>query len=301
MLPVRSRLRTKNVDCDEECIFCDQELETVLHLFIQCPYTVEAWKFTPIRDFILSRTTKNFWELFTQAVDRLETGELQFFVAMCWTVWTTRNDGYWRDIHTRPEHVFYTAARQLAEYFDATEAENTLNDSNVQQPGQALNWTPPTMGCFKMNIDAAVFAEIKMSGAGAIIRDEEGEVLGSLSCPIPGERSPLEAEAMALLYSLQWLRDLSIHGVIVAMDCLQVVQAFNSPSITWATELGIVLDECKQMLQPPICLGITHTRREGNKAAHCLAKLAEANTREATWMKEFPTCITHIIEAEKPV
>ena len=34
---------------------------------------------------------------------------------------------------------------------------------------------------FKINIDGAVFADQKVAGVGALIRDEEGNVIGALS------------------------------------------------------------------------------------------------------------------------
>lgn len=42
------------------------------------------------------------------------------------------------------------------------------------------------------------------------------------------EQTSFEAEAMDFLYSLKWLRDISIQGIIIEVDCLQLVQAMRT-------------------------------------------------------------------------
>lgn len=110
-----------------------------------------------------------------------------------------------------------------------------------------------------MKVDVAMFREIRMMGAGARVREEEGEVLASISCPIPEERSLVEAKAMALLYSLKWLRDIFVQGVNDEVDCLQLVQAMISSNPVWRQELVLSWRNANNYLNhQPACLLHTH-------------------------------------------
>jgi hypothetical protein len=43
---------------------------------------------------------------------------------------------------------------------------------------------------------------------------------------------------------------------------------------------------------------IAHTKREGNQAAHELAKFAVRNQLDRTWVEEIPECISVIVSLE---
>ena len=65
-------------------------------------------------------------------------------------------------------------------------------------PIPLVTWQPPSQGCYKVNMDGAVFTNRKQAGAGVIIRDGAGEVIAALSkkwkCPL----GAIEAEAKVL-------------------------------------------------------------------------------------------------------
>ena len=60
------------------------------------------------------------------------------------------------------------------------------------------HWVPPTFPWYKINVDAAVFSHLGMTGVGVIIWDHFGSVIAALSKRLPLPLAPLEAEAKAL-------------------------------------------------------------------------------------------------------
>lgn len=102
---------------------------------------------------------------------------------------------------------------------------------------------------------------------------------------------------MALRHGLQWLRDLSIHGVIVEMDCMQVVKAINSLSnITWNRFLMSASN-----FNNHLPVWESHTLEEKETTQPIAGQIGGNKHTRSYLDEEFPTCISHIIEAEKPV
>lgn len=96
----------------------------------------------------------------------------------------------------------------------------------------------PSVGEYKINIDACFHITSKVAGFGAVIRNEMGELMAAISAKLPDCRDALQVEAWALLQSLFWVRDLGMMGVHVETDCLDLVTTLSAPSNTWATDFG---------------------------------------------------------------
>lgn len=58
----------------------------------------------------------------------------------------------------------------------------------------------------------------------------------------------LEAEATGVYEAFCWIEDLGIRSVVIEFDSLNVVNAIQR-NVTYHTEVGNILDNCKTMLQ----------------------------------------------------
>ena len=83
---------------------------------------------------------------------------------------------------------------------------------------------------FKLNFDAAIFANTNSSGVGAIIRNCQGEVMAGLSARGPSVVSSEEAEVLACRKALEFALDSGFSDLVVEGDNALVMKAILSTS-----------------------------------------------------------------------
>jgi ribonuclease HI len=105
-------------------------------------------------------------------------------------------------------------------------------------------------------------------------REMRGGVVMAAQCrTIKGNLDVTLAEAGALLMAIQLCQRLGFHTVHFEGDSQIVVEGINSPTIDWSSK-ELMLGDILEALQGIYYWRISFTHREGNKAAHVLAKLA---------------------------
>ena len=75
---------------------------------------------------------------------------------------------------------------------------------------------------------------------GALIRDEEGNVIGALSKKISAPLKAVEIEAKAVEVGLQFAKDLSIQDFILEGDSLLAVNALKELSLPPSSVAAII-------------------------------------------------------------
>ena len=98
-------------------------------------------------------------------------------------------------------------------------------DLPVLIPRPRAHWCPPQLGCYKANVDAAMFVDLDCTGIGVVFRDHEGYVIAALSQRIPLSQSVEMAEALAVRRAVVFAQELSLTNVIIEGDCLRVIHA----------------------------------------------------------------------------
>ena len=73
-------------------------------------------------------------------------------------------------------------ARDFMEEFKQAQVQLSLPPPTTRNQQR---WSPPIRSLFKLNFDAAVFNDINALGVGAVIRNDCGEVIVSLSAKGP--------------------------------------------------------------------------------------------------------------------
>lgn len=76
------------------------------------------------------------------------------------------------------------------------------------------------IGPFKVNWDAAYNMEKKNLILGAIIRNEEGLVIGTLRVTRSYNNNPFTVETYKLLLASQFCKDVDLHTLIIEGDSL---------------------------------------------------------------------------------
>lgn len=89
-------------------------------------------------------------------------------------------------------------------------------------------WHPPPASIFKLNFNAAIFADLNSSGFGAIIRNERGEVMVAMSVKGPPVNDGEEAKILACWKALEFSIDIGFLGLIIEGDNANVMRPISS-------------------------------------------------------------------------
>ena len=86
-------------------------------------------------------------------------------------------------------------------------------DSARQQPCDT--WQLPPQLVFKLNFDAAIFSGLNRSGFGAIIRNEEREVMAAMAAKGPKVSCSMEAELLACRKAIKFAVDAGFSELVI--------------------------------------------------------------------------------------
>ena len=158
-------------------------------------------------------------------------------------------------------------------------------------------WSPPPEGVYKANFDAALFEHCNCAGLGVVVRDCTSAVIGALSQRILLPQSVEHAEALAASQAVTLARELCLSQMVFEGDCQKVIAAIN---LTGAchTLFGHSIDEIRCLSSSLVSSCFVHTRREGNKIAHALARRAVLTADTDVWVEELPSDVEDVFHSE---
>jgi ribonuclease HI len=155
-------------------------------------------------------------------------------------------------------------------------SSRTEPDSNNQQTSIAsacstsgCPWIAPPSSAVKVNVDAAVSKYGNRGVVAAICRDEHGAFLGASVLAVQGIADPATLEAIACREGLALCSDLHVNRIILASDCLEVVNAIKEGS---RGSYYSVLCEINQRSSAFASVSFNHEGRKSNMHAHNLAR-----------------------------
>jgi ribonuclease HI len=200
-----------------------------------------------------------------------------------WAIWFARRKILHEGEYQSPLSTHLFIERYLK---DLAIASPSIQAEAKKRANNYPKWIPPSNGCAKLNVDAAT-SKSHMGGAmGVICRSENGEFLGASCLTVHGISDPSVLEAMACREALALAQDLQLRRIVVATDCLSVV---NHISTAYAGKYSRVLDEIKVVSSLFDRVLIKHERRESNYEAHRLARSAvSAEVGRQVWLVEPP-------------
>ncbi|XVF53229.1 hypothetical protein PTKIN_Ptkin05aG0083200 [Pterospermum kingtungense] len=84
-------------------------------------------------------------------------------------------------------------------------------------------WKPTVGDCFKVNFDGAFSVHEKKGGVGIIIRNSEGEVMGTLATSISLVTNHLLVKAIMGVKVLEFAKDMGFTKIILEGDSISVI------------------------------------------------------------------------------
>jgi len=99
-LPTRVRLLDKGVVCPTTCVSCESSHEDLLHVFFECPFTIQVWNTTGLWGSVqhtLSQTASPTEAIF-YLLENLSVELSQRMSTVMWSIWKHRNLRVWDNV-----------------------------------------------------------------------------------------------------------------------------------------------------------------------------------------------------------
>ncbi|KAJ1389060.1 Ribonuclease H-like superfamily [Sesbania bispinosa] len=283
--PVRANLLRRNIHCIPSCPWCDDGIESELHLFRECPWTIGVWSQSPLGTQYLSAPTSSVGEWIDGIMNNAAEENISLFFALCYELWQARNKNFFEQ---REAHLPTLFHRALNANSARASSINLIGFRSTQATVQADRWPPPPNGYFKINSDAA-HAAGEVWGIGIIIWNNSGEVLAAATRRVSTFPDPGLAEALGIRLAIEFAKDMCFDNVILEYDCKVVTDLFSSSQLAHSYT-GMIVQDCLALSVSFRSFQVMHTRRAGNMCAHLLAKYA-CSYLEDNWIEDIPICI----------
>ena len=158
----------------------------------------------------------------------------------------------------------------------------------TRQPPNEIKWSPPQPGCYKVNVDGAVFSKRKQVGIGVIIRDSAGLVIAALSQKLALPLGALEIEAKAMEVGIQFALDVGVRDVTMEGDSKCICDALLGLGETASSVQNVVAGTI-HLARAFRNIVFSHTKRQANVPAHLLAQDAANIDNYVAWLEECPS------------
>ena len=285
---------------DSSCVLCNQEIESVSHLFSKCQvakalWFSTCWGFIPNEAHLESPSDliKAILEPLPPALcQALELWQVSLNMAITLEeIWFIRNEVLH---HKGPVDLQVASLRINAKF-----SEYCQVFSHFEAPSPEKNtakWAPPPMGTIKMNVDAA----LSQSNAtlAIIARDNIGVVIKVWTKIIP-LCSPLLAKTEAILWALYLAFGENWRNIIVESDLKfsidTILDCSGNPRWTISTKVFDIKCFAKSFSS---CF-FFWINRSGNSVAHATAKYALACLSSlCLFTSNLPTTLASVCEED---
>lgn len=277
-LPTKENLRQRRVDVDSSCSVCAQSMETTSHLFLHCPIAVECWRLSAL--LLPSLNGDDIIQWIEALIMGNNSEAIQLSCVILWSLWKNRNDVIWKNLRKWPSAIVNLAGSFLAQWQHAQILIN--GDLLSDQNSGVVSWCKPACGWLKCNVDGAVFSSESKLGFGMVLRNSEGTMIAARCGSILGPADSVLAEAVSFREALSWLKRLGASQVIVESDSSMLIQAIQASSSS-PNYVGLVVNECKDLVASIVDCRIYFVRRSANSVAHLLARASNSMSDVQEW------------------
>jgi ribonuclease HI len=218
-LPHRLSLQRRGMDIDPICPLCSRLNEDGCHLFLWCKTVKSIWRNNQMEDIqkqLIECTSPQ--EVISQIL-HLRHDQKVRTISLLWWRWKDRCKIVAGEKGI-PECHLLRLINETANEFDqfCTKAKDKPTNS----------WVAPSANELKLNIDGGFRADDRTGGWGFIVRDSDGEAVGTGAGAMPYAYDALNAEAAACLAGIQWSRYWGICNIQVETDSQKLVQAITT-------------------------------------------------------------------------
>ncbi|GLT77990.1 hypothetical protein SLA2020_495420, partial [Shorea laevis] len=270
-IPSRSLLSSRGITIPTTCPRCNSSTETALHLIRDCPDVLTLWHKLPIPKSLLSSFHSDLFNwLHTNCSSKLLTDcpklpWATIFSSVVWHIWNDRNSLCFQQV-SNLQNVHNKSFSLAAELWAAHSHSCRFTSFNFLP----VKWNPPRYGWAKLNSDGSHFRQSGRTGAGGVIRDNNGDWVIGYAKNL-GFGSNNDAEFWGIKLGLELALRLGFRKLEIEADSLLAINAINGVFTPNATHKPLITC-CRSLIPRFDEVMLTHIYREANGVADTLAK-----------------------------
>ncbi|KAJ9174183.1 hypothetical protein P3X46_017238 [Hevea brasiliensis] len=288
ILPVCMNLIHRHVAMSRLCPVCNDELETILHCLITCPFARDYWVTSNVGWW---GAVDNFPAWLSMIQTWCDRQQVQKAIMIAWEIWNARNGIVWKQKHVVPYTVLQKAQHFLQEWQLARVSMVSYDPNTVPA---VIKWQPPDAG-LKCNIDACFDAVTGLMGVGLVIRDSNGQFVEGMCKSLGYVQNSLNAETMRVREALSWVKGRLFNTpLVMEMDCLMVKQALDR-ILHDNSYFATLIHDCKFLVRDVASLSFSFVKKSANQVAHMLARATGFTSGLAEWSVNPPTFIHDVL------
>ncbi|XP_043687745.1 uncharacterized protein LOC122638959 [Telopea speciosissima] len=229
-------LISRNIPINPSCQRCGAEMESVGHIFLNCPFSKAVWFGSSLSqkvNFPLQVTMSDWfqaWHPLFSADKKMAQDLFSQASFLLWYIWRARNDIIFKNKPWSPLEVIQMAEKAFVEFQLANNppySTHTLEPIRILDSISTHSWIPPTPSWVKLNVDAAWSKGSKKGGLGNVIRNHFGHPFLAYSVGVNCD-SAFIAEAVAIRSGLLLAARGDLKKVLVEPDCYSLIQQLSS-------------------------------------------------------------------------
>ncbi|XP_023888977.1 uncharacterized protein LOC112001046 [Quercus suber] len=192
---------------------------------------------------------------------------MELFMVVAWFIWSRRNKMHFNEQHMPPEKILEAATTLLVDFHGNNDSKPERNLVQTQR------WLPPVEGMYKVNYDGAYFVDEEKARIGVVVRNDLGQVMGSLAEKIDMPTTVEVLEAMVARRAMLFMEELGLRHTVFEGDSELVVKALvgHCPD---RSSIGHIIKDYKSLRSLFQTCSFSHVRRQGNGVAHALGRRA---------------------------
>jgi hypothetical protein len=297
-VPVKEKLFRKGIKCVPLCSYCNSNLETMDHIFLECEWAKQAWLASPLTINTEQGKIKHIQDWIEYMISETKAEDLQIISTILYSIWKARNDREFNGKFIPPDTMMQRAIQVLHEFQSNQSSKALPHPKDAENTRHDISWSLPPNGALKLNVDAHSLSDGRW-GLGLLLRRDDGGCVGAATRVRKGTECALLAEAMGLQEAVELIQQWNLQNTIIELDARVIVDAFHK-SLTPRTIWGNLVNLCAKKVRDRKDVAVVWTRRSGNNATHELANWAGIEPNRE-WRSNFPSCITYHIQKDMGV
>ncbi|TXG67779.1 hypothetical protein EZV62_009054 [Acer yangbiense] len=243
--------------------------ETVDHALWRCKCVKPEWIQCPLFSDLNKLKIDDFHERVSWVASVANSETLINFIITAWLVWNNRNQSLFGD----KAKCWGDSWSKATLFLSGGKTIERQNNSSALPSHVIKNWSPPSFGTIKINVDAALDVGRNRFSAGIVIRDSSGRILKAAALVFKGRTSVDIAEAKAIYEGILLATTSGLQSLSIESDSLNVVRLCNG-EISTRNDVFNVICDIQFLLSRERKISISYIPRSCNMVAHEVARRA---------------------------